>query len=69
MYVKDVKSSNGTFVNEERLSNEGEESEPRELHDQDEIEFGIDILNDHGASEYMFTSKRRDGFTQQQPCL
>ncbi|CAO3612750.1 unnamed protein product [Mucor fragilis] len=52
VYVKDVKSSNGTFVNEERLSNEGEESEPRELHDQDEIEFGIDILNDHGAIMY-----------------
>ncbi|GAN08103.1 conserved hypothetical protein [Mucor ambiguus] len=52
VYVKDVKSSNGTFVNEERLSNEGEESEPRELHDKDEIEFGIDILNDHGASKY-----------------
>ncbi|KAL0144833.1 hypothetical protein V8B55DRAFT_1456302 [Mucor lusitanicus] len=52
VYVKDVKSSNGTFVNEERLSNEGEESEPRELHDKDEIEFGIDILNDHGAIMY-----------------
>lgn len=51
VYVKDVKSSNGTFVNEERLSNEGEESEPKELHDQDEIEFGIDILNDNGASK------------------
>ncbi|KAG1099882.1 hypothetical protein G6F42_017760 [Rhizopus arrhizus] len=49
VYVKDVKSSNGTFVNEERLSNEGEESEPKELHNKDEIEFGIDILNDHGA--------------------
>ncbi|EPB92980.1 hypothetical protein HMPREF1544_00054 [Mucor circinelloides 1006PhL] len=52
VYVKDVKSSNGTFVNEERLSNEGEESEPKELHNKDEIEFGIDILNDHGAIMY-----------------
>jgi pSer/pThr/pTyr-binding forkhead associated (FHA) protein len=51
VYVKDVKSSNGTFVNGERLSNEGEESKPKELHDQDEIEFGIDILNDNGASK------------------
>ncbi|KAG2202699.1 hypothetical protein INT46_000758 [Mucor plumbeus] len=52
VYVKDVKSSNGTFVNGERLSNEGEESKPKELHDQDEIEFGIDILNDNGAIMY-----------------
>ncbi|KAI8642888.1 hypothetical protein BD408DRAFT_333885, partial [Parasitella parasitica] len=50
--AKDIKSSNGTFVNKERLSNEGEESEPRELHDLDEIEFGIDILDDNGAIMY-----------------
>ncbi|CEP12931.1 hypothetical protein [Parasitella parasitica] len=52
VYVRDIKSSNGTFVNKERLSNEGEESAPKELHDLDEIEFGIDILDDNGAIMY-----------------
>lgn len=45
-----MKSSNGTFINGERLSNEGEESEPRDLNNKDEIEFGIDIVNDNGSS-------------------
>lgn len=31
VYVKDTKSSNGTYVNDERLSQSGMESEPREL--------------------------------------
>ncbi|OBZ91475.1 Uncharacterized protein C3H7.13 [Choanephora cucurbitarum] len=52
VYIKDVKSSNGTFVNGQRLSNEGEESEPKELHHQDEIEFGIDIVSDTGSIMY-----------------
>ena len=32
MYVKDTKSSNGTYVNDERLSQSGVESDPHELH-------------------------------------
>lgn len=35
MYIRDVKSSNGTFVNNDRLSNEGMESEPYELKSED----------------------------------
>lgn len=35
MYIRDVKSSNGTFVNSERLSAEGVESEPYELKSED----------------------------------
>lgn len=31
VYVKDTKSSNGTYLNEKRLSNSGMESEPFEL--------------------------------------
>ena len=31
IYIKDVKSSNGMFINGERLSGEGLESEPFEL--------------------------------------
>jgi pSer/pThr/pTyr-binding forkhead associated (FHA) protein len=48
--VKDVASSNGTFVNGHRLSNEGVPSPPFELHYGDVLEFGVDILNDDNAT-------------------
>ncbi len=35
IYIKDVKSSNGTFINGERLSPEGVESDPYELKSDD----------------------------------
>ncbi|ORX89388.1 SMAD/FHA domain-containing protein [Basidiobolus meristosporus CBS 931.73] len=44
VYVKDLKSSNGTYLNERRLSPEGVESQPHELRNGDLLEFGIDIL-------------------------
>lgn len=37
IFIKDVKSSNGTFVNGERLSAEGHESEPYELKSEDHV--------------------------------
>lgn len=37
IYIKDVKSSNGTFVNGERLSAEGLESEAWELKSDDTV--------------------------------
>ncbi|KAK7018571.1 glycosyltransferase family 69 protein [Favolaschia claudopus] len=46
IFIKDVKSSNGTFVNGERLSPEGLESEPFELKTDDNVEFGIDIVGE-----------------------
>ncbi|KAH9965219.1 hypothetical protein BC827DRAFT_1183018 [Russula dissimulans] len=46
IYIKDVKSSNGTFINGERLSAEGAESEPFELKTSDIVEFGIDIVGE-----------------------
>ncbi|CCM06360.1 uncharacterized protein FIBRA_08617 [Fibroporia radiculosa] len=46
IYIKDVKSSNGTFINGERLSAEGLESEPFELKTDDIVEFGIDIVGE-----------------------
>lgn len=46
VYIRDVKSSNGTFVNGLRLSQENKESEPRELHEQDMLELGIDIVSE-----------------------
>lgn len=46
IFIKDVKSSNGTFINGERLSAEGVESEPFELKSDDIVEFGIDIVGE-----------------------
>ncbi|KAH7882857.1 hypothetical protein F5I97DRAFT_1930483 [Phlebopus sp. FC_14] len=46
IFIKDVKSSNGTFINGERLSQEGVESEPFELKNEDIVEFGIDIIGE-----------------------
>ncbi|KAI0659051.1 hypothetical protein C8Q70DRAFT_1054345 [Cubamyces menziesii] len=46
IFIKDVKSSNGTFINGERLSPEGLESDPWELKTDDIVEFGIDIVGE-----------------------
>ncbi|KAJ3410557.1 hypothetical protein HDV05_003659, partial [Chytridiales sp. JEL 0842] len=50
VWIKDVKSSNGTFVNGLRLSEEGQMSAPHELNTNDVLEFGIDIMNDDGKT-------------------
>ncbi|KAF8302618.1 SMAD/FHA domain-containing protein [Clavulina sp. PMI_390] len=44
IFLRDVKSTNGTFINGERLSAEGIESEARELKNNDCIYFGINVL-------------------------
>lgn len=46
VFIKDVKSSNGTFVNGQRLSQENRESEPHELRQHDTLELGIDIVSE-----------------------
>ncbi|KAL1877562.1 hypothetical protein VTK73DRAFT_8551 [Phialemonium thermophilum] len=46
IWIRDVKSSNGTFVNGTRLSQENRESEPHELQPQDHLELGIDIVSE-----------------------
>ncbi|KAF5315418.1 hypothetical protein D9619_007619 [Psilocybe cf. subviscida] len=46
IFIKDVKSSNDTFINGERLSSEGHESEPFELKSDDIVELGIDIVGE-----------------------
>jgi pSer/pThr/pTyr-binding forkhead associated (FHA) protein len=46
IFIKDVKSSNGTFVNGKRLSPENKESEPHPLKEQDVLELGIDIVSE-----------------------
>uniref|UniRef100_A0A0K0ENL0 FHA domain-containing protein n=1 Tax=Strongyloides stercoralis TaxID=6248 RepID=A0A0K0ENL0_STRER len=44
-YIKDTKSSNGTFVNSERLSKTGEESSPKALYSGDIIQLGVEIID------------------------
>ncbi|KAI9840255.1 MAG: hypothetical protein M1838_004147 [Thelocarpon superellum] len=46
IWIRDVKSSNGTFVNGKRLSGENRDSEPHELHESDTLELGIDIVSE-----------------------
>lgn len=46
IFIRDVKSSNGTFVNGTRLSPENRESDPHELQTGDHLELGIDIVSD-----------------------
>ncbi|CAG9940568.1 unnamed protein product [Clonostachys rosea f. rosea IK726] len=46
IYIRDVKSSNGTFVNGSRLSQENRESDPHELQTGDHLELGIDIVSE-----------------------
>ncbi|KAG5984554.1 hypothetical protein E4U55_004210 [Claviceps digitariae] len=46
IYIRDVKSSNGTFVNGSRLSQENRESDPHELQTADHLELGIDIVSE-----------------------
>ncbi|KAI9223241.1 hypothetical protein BC828DRAFT_376437 [Blastocladiella britannica] len=49
VFIRDLGSSNGTFVNGERLSEENQQSVPHELHTGDRIDFGVDINNDTGT--------------------
>ncbi|KNE55198.1 hypothetical protein AMAG_01114 [Allomyces macrogynus ATCC 38327] len=49
VYLRDLGSSNGTFVNGKRLSDENQASPPTLIRTGDVIEFGVDILNEHGT--------------------
>ena len=43
-YLQDTKSSNGTFVNNQRLSKGSEESPAREVCSGDILQFGVDVM-------------------------
>lgn len=43
-YLQDTKSSNGTFVNNQRLSKSADESPPREVCSGDIVQFGVDVM-------------------------
>ncbi|KUL86496.1 hypothetical protein ZTR_04276 [Talaromyces verruculosus] len=50
IWIRDIKSSNGTFVNGQRLSPESRESEPHELRENDALDLGIDIVSEDQKS-------------------
>jgi len=50
IWIRDVKSSNGTFVNGQRLSPENRDSEPHVLREHDTLELGIDIVSEDQKS-------------------
>ena len=43
-YLQDTRSSNGTFVNNQRLSAAGLESTPKEVCSGDIVQFGVDVI-------------------------
>ncbi|KAG0258691.1 hypothetical protein BG011_003149 [Mortierella polycephala] len=49
VYLRDLKSSNGTFLNGKRLCPENVESEAFVLNQNDNLEFGIDIMDENGS--------------------
>lgn len=50
IWIRDVKSSNGTYINGQRLSPENKSSEPHRLLQHDVLEFGIDWVKEDGGS-------------------
>jgi len=46
IWIRDVKSYNGTFINGQRLSQEIKDSDPHDLREQDMLELGIDIVSE-----------------------
>ncbi|KAJ7471762.1 hypothetical protein FB451DRAFT_1250862 [Mycena latifolia] len=71
IFIKDVKSSNGTFINGERLSAEGLESEPFELKSDDIVEFGIDIVGEDNKTiiHHKVAARVSCVFTEQQVAM
>ncbi|KAI7868717.1 hypothetical protein BDF14DRAFT_1880695 [Spinellus fusiger] len=55
LYIRDTKSSSGTFINHIRLSPTGHESHPIEIKDGDIVQLGIDY---QGGLEEMYRSVR-----------
>ncbi|XP_011502586.1 PREDICTED: sarcolemmal membrane-associated protein [Ceratosolen solmsi marchali] len=46
-YLKDTKSSNGTFINNRRLSPSGEESATHDVYSGDVVQFGVDVVENN----------------------
>ncbi|CAB4068804.1 Sarcolemmal membrane-associated protein [Lepeophtheirus salmonis] len=48
-YIQDTKSSNGTFVNNDRLSKSSDESDPRIIYSGDILQFGVEVMEGKNA--------------------
>jgi pSer/pThr/pTyr-binding forkhead associated (FHA) protein len=57
IYIKDLRSVNGTYINGDRLSPQSVESEPRELKSNDIVEFGIDIIGENKINRYKVSTR------------
>ncbi|GMT24236.1 hypothetical protein PFISCL1PPCAC_15533 [Pristionchus fissidentatus] len=73
-YLKDTKSSNGTFVNNDRLASTGEESDPKQVFSGDILQFGVEIVENSNkvAHGCIFTIVRlfdNDGNEAEPPSL
>uniref|UniRef100_A0A8C5QUM8 Sarcolemmal membrane-associated protein n=1 Tax=Leptobrachium leishanense TaxID=445787 RepID=A0A8C5QUM8_9ANUR len=55
-YLQDTKSSNGTFINSQRLSRGSEESPPCEILSGDIIQFGVDVTENTRKGECVLSS-------------
>jgi len=55
-FLQDTKSSNGTFVNNQRLGKCNEESQPFEIYTGDIIQFGVDVTENNRKSnlDYLY---------------
>ncbi|XP_025425311.1 sarcolemmal membrane-associated protein [Sipha flava] len=65
-FLQDTKSSNGTFVNNHRLSKSGEESQPQEVFSGDIVQFGVDVIENsknisHGCITAVLKLYHADG--------
>lgn len=65
-FLQDTKSSNGTFVNNHRLSKSGEESKPQEVFSGDVVQFGVDVIENsknisHGCITAILKLYHADG--------
>lgn len=65
-FLQDTKSSNGTFVNNHRLSKSGEESKPQEVFSGDVVQFGVDVIENsknisHGCITAVIKLYHADG--------
>lgn len=52
--LQDTKSSNGTYVNNARLSRGSEESDPCEIKSGDILQFGVEVVENSKNGEYIF---------------
>ncbi|PAA81882.1 hypothetical protein BOX15_Mlig012000g1 [Macrostomum lignano] len=71
-WLKDTKSSNGTFVNNQRLGKGNEESAPRELYSGDIVQLGVDVMENtkkvtHGCIIAQVTLFHPDGSEARRP--